>query len=74
MRLSRGVPCIAAALLAGVLSQPTPATAAAVHEQPCARQEGVRVPGAAFQRSACLADLTTAGLAGTPRTWPTRQD
>ncbi len=74
MCLSRGVPFIAAVLLAGVLSRPTPAAATAVDEQQCARQEGVGVPGAAFQQSACLADLTTAGLAGTPTpTWPTRQ-
>jgi hypothetical protein len=31
------------------------------------------VPGAAFQRSACLADLTTTGLAGTPYTDPADQ-
>ncbi|MFE7270898.1 tannase/feruloyl esterase family alpha/beta hydrolase [Streptomyces sp. NPDC057623] len=69
MRLSRGVPFIAAMLLAGALGGPGPvAAAAAVDEQHCARQEHVRVPGAAFQRSACLADLTTAGLAGTPYT------
>ncbi|WP_031486053.1 tannase/feruloyl esterase family alpha/beta hydrolase [Streptomyces bicolor] len=68
MRLSRGIPFIVAALLAGALSRPTPVAATPVGEHHCARQERVRVPGAAFQQSACLADLTTAGLAGTPYT------
>ncbi|MFI7412676.1 tannase/feruloyl esterase family alpha/beta hydrolase [Streptomyces sp. NPDC049627] len=68
MRLSRGVPFVAATLLAGALSWPTPAAAMSVGQQHCARQERVRVPGAALQQSACLTDLTTAGLAGTPYT------
>ncbi|WP_369269549.1 tannase/feruloyl esterase family alpha/beta hydrolase [Streptomyces sp. R11] len=68
MRLSRGVPLLTATLLAGVLSWPTPVAATAVGEQHCARQERIRVPGAAFQQSACLPDLTTSGLAGTPYT------
>ncbi|AZQ33111.1 tannase/feruloyl esterase family alpha/beta hydrolase [Streptomyces cyaneochromogenes] len=68
MRLSRGVPFVAATLLAGALSWPTPVAAKGVVEHHCTRQERVRVPGAAFQQSACLADLTTAGLAGTPYT------
>ncbi|MFF5480334.1 tannase/feruloyl esterase family alpha/beta hydrolase [Streptomyces sp. NPDC012935] len=68
MRLSRGLPFLTAALLAGSLSWPTPVAATAVGEQHCARQERARVPGAAFQQSACLPDLTTSGLAGTPYT------
>ncbi|MDC0768661.1 tannase/feruloyl esterase family alpha/beta hydrolase [Streptomyces sp. HD] len=68
MRLSRGVPFVTAALVAGVLSWPTPVVAKAVGERHCPRLERVRVPGAASQQSACLADLTTTGLAGTPYT------
>ncbi|MEU5519981.1 tannase/feruloyl esterase family alpha/beta hydrolase [Streptomyces sp. NPDC052079] len=66
MRPSRGVPLLAAVLAAATLSAPTPAGAAG--DGHCARQEQVRVPGAAHQRTACLTDLTTAGLAGTPYT------
>ncbi|MGV9456473.1 tannase/feruloyl esterase family alpha/beta hydrolase [Streptomyces sp. NPDC003635] len=65
MRLTRGVPFVAAALTAAALSSPAPAGATAAVDGHCER---VRVPGAAFQRSACLADLTTTGLAGTPYT------
>ncbi|MGW1957096.1 tannase/feruloyl esterase family alpha/beta hydrolase [Streptomyces sp. NPDC001920] len=68
MRLSRCVPFAAATLLAGALGWPAPATAAAGGTHHCAGHEQVRVPGAAFQRSACLPDLTTTGLAGTPYT------
>ncbi|MBZ9641149.1 tannase/feruloyl esterase family alpha/beta hydrolase [Streptomyces sp. PSKA30] len=72
MRPSRGVPSVAAALAAAIvaaaLSAPTPAAAAGVGDSHCERQERVRVPGAEFQRTACLADLTTTGLAGTPYT------
>ncbi|NUT28133.1 MAG: tannase/feruloyl esterase family alpha/beta hydrolase, partial [Streptomyces sp.] len=68
MRLSRGVPFVAAALVAGVLSWPTPVAAKPVGERHCPHLERVRVPGAAFQQSACLADLATTGLAGTPYT------
>ncbi|MFJ9751648.1 tannase/feruloyl esterase family alpha/beta hydrolase [Streptomyces chartreusis] len=68
MRLSRAVPFVAATLLAAALSGPTPATAATVGERHCAGQDRVRVPGAALQQSACLPDLTTAALAGTPYT------
>ncbi|MFE9774473.1 tannase/feruloyl esterase family alpha/beta hydrolase [Streptomyces sp. NPDC005931] len=67
MRPSRGVPLLAVALTAAALTAPHPAATAAGDEH-CARQERVRVPGAAHQRSACLADLTTTGLAGTPYT------
>ncbi|MCZ4603661.1 tannase/feruloyl esterase family alpha/beta hydrolase [Streptomyces sp. Lzd4kr] len=68
MRLSRAVPFVAATLLAAAVSGPTPATAASVGERHCASQDRVRVPGAALQQSACLPDLTTAALAGTPYT------
>ncbi|MFE6551608.1 tannase/feruloyl esterase family alpha/beta hydrolase [Streptomyces sp. NPDC057746] len=64
MRLSRSVLLFAAALLASTLGGP----ASAVGGDPCGRQEKVRVPGAAFQQSACLEDMTTAALAGTPYT------
>lgn len=66
MRPSRGVPLLVAVLAAAALTAPAPAGAAG--DGHCARQEHVRVPGAAHQRSACLTDLTTAGLAGTPYT------
>ncbi|MFA3878657.1 tannase/feruloyl esterase family alpha/beta hydrolase [Streptomyces sp. MMCC 100] len=68
MRLSRGVPFLAAALTAVALTGPSPTAAAADAGTHCARKEHVRVPGAAVQRSACLGDLTTTGLAGTPYT------
>ncbi|WP_318217513.1 tannase/feruloyl esterase family alpha/beta hydrolase [Streptomyces sp. SCL15-6] len=67
MRLSRAVPLLAAAMTAAALTGPSPAGAAEGGEH-CARQERVRVPGAALQQRACLADLTTTGLAGTPYT------
>ncbi|GGJ68840.1 tannase/feruloyl esterase family alpha/beta hydrolase [Streptomyces brasiliensis] len=66
MRLSRTIPFIAATVMAAALSWPAPAGAAdGAH---CARQDAVQAPGAAFQQSACLSDLTTTGLAGTPYT------
>lgn len=68
MRLSRAVPFVAATLLAAAVSGPTPATATSVGARHCADQDRVRVPGAAFQQSACLPDLTTTALAGTPYT------
>lgn len=68
MRLSRAVPFVAATLLAAAVSGPTPATATPFGERHCADQDRVRVPGAALQQSACLPDLTTAALAGTPYT------
>ncbi|MEV5883888.1 tannase/feruloyl esterase family alpha/beta hydrolase [Streptomyces sp. NPDC052020] len=70
MHLTRGVPCAIAALVAATLTGPAAAanTAGGGGGDHCARQERVRVPGAALQRSACLPDLTTAGLAGTPYT------
>ncbi|MFI8189454.1 tannase/feruloyl esterase family alpha/beta hydrolase [Streptomyces sp. NPDC085946] len=66
MRPSRVLPLLAAALTAGALTAPARATADG--DGPCARLDQVRVPGAARQRTACLDDLTTAGLAGTPYT------
>ncbi|MFI7347492.1 tannase/feruloyl esterase family alpha/beta hydrolase [Streptomyces sp. NPDC049936] len=74
MRLSRGVPFLAAALTAVTLTGPAPAaTAAAETGGHCARLERARVPGAALQRGACLDDLTTTGLAGTRYTDPADQ-
>lgn len=66
MRPIRGVPLFAA-LLAGltVVGPAAPAGADAGSHAPCARQDRLRVPGAAHQETACLPDLTTAGLAGT---------
>ncbi|MET9437067.1 tannase/feruloyl esterase family alpha/beta hydrolase [Streptomyces sp. NPDC006551] len=66
MRLIRGVPLLAA-LLAGltVVGPAAPAGADTGSPAPCARQDRLRVPGAAHQETACLPDLTTAGLAGT---------
>lgn len=74
MRLSRGFP-LAAALMAAAVISPAPASAAAGAGTGghCAHQERVRVPGAAFQQTACLPDLTTTGLAGTPYTDPNDQ-
>ncbi|UXY23335.1 tannase/feruloyl esterase family alpha/beta hydrolase [Streptomyces cynarae] len=69
MRLSRRVALCAAALLVSAL----PGRAAAGDGGHCKPQERIRVPGAAFQQSACLEDMTTAGLAGTPYTDMTDQ-
>ncbi|MFB7328159.1 tannase/feruloyl esterase family alpha/beta hydrolase [Streptomyces sp. NPDC056190] len=81
MRLSRGFPLVAAALMAAAVTSPAPATAASSTGTGtgtgtgghCAHQERVRVPSAAFQQTACLPDLTTTGLAGTPYTDPNDQ-
>ncbi|MGW8365745.1 tannase/feruloyl esterase family alpha/beta hydrolase, partial [Streptomyces wedmorensis] len=69
MRLFPGVPLIAA-LLTGVtaLAPASPAGAAEEAAAHCARQDRLHVPGAEHQETACLRDLTTAGLAGTPYT------
>ncbi|MFF3607749.1 tannase/feruloyl esterase family alpha/beta hydrolase [Streptomyces sp. NPDC002463] len=69
MRLFPGVPLFAA-LLTGVtvLAPASPAGAEAPAAAHCARQDRVQVPGAERQQSACLDDLTTTGLAGTPYT------
>ncbi|WP_338693994.1 tannase/feruloyl esterase family alpha/beta hydrolase [Streptomyces sp. Q6] len=68
MRLPRYVPLVATALLALAASGPQAAQADAPSAAHCAHQEHARVPGAEFQRRACLDDLTTAGLAGTAYT------
>ncbi|MGW4047403.1 tannase/feruloyl esterase family alpha/beta hydrolase [Streptomyces sp. NPDC004721] len=77
MRLSRGFPLVAAALMAAAVTSSAPATAASSTGTGtgwhCAHQERVRVPGAAFQQTACLPDLTTTGLTGTPYTDPNDQ-
>ncbi|MFE4415991.1 tannase/feruloyl esterase family alpha/beta hydrolase [Streptomyces sp. NPDC056821] len=77
MRLSRGFPLVAAALMAAAITSRAPATAASSTGTGsgghCAHQERVRVPGAAFQQAACLPDLTTTGLTGTPYTDPNDQ-
>jgi hypothetical protein len=73
MRLSRGVPLLAAAVVAAALTGPAPAAGAA-QDGPCGHpKKRVHVPGAAVQRGACLPDLTTTGLAGTPYTDPADQ-
>ncbi|WP_405662633.1 tannase/feruloyl esterase family alpha/beta hydrolase [Streptomyces sp. NBC_00079] len=68
MRPSRGAPLVTAALVAAALAGPAPAEASVLGGDHCAHQQRLHVPGAAFQRSTCLPDLTTAGLAGTPYT------
>ncbi|MFG3367314.1 tannase/feruloyl esterase family alpha/beta hydrolase [Streptomyces sp. NPDC090032] len=71
MRVSGTVPLVATAVLALAVSGPAPAGAAAQSSgggAHCARQERVHVPGAALQQTACLDDLTTSALAGTPYT------
>ncbi|MFF5498560.1 tannase/feruloyl esterase family alpha/beta hydrolase [Streptomyces aquilus] len=77
MRVSRGVPVVAPAVVAtaltAALALPTPAVGAGVEAGHCAHPERTRVPGAAFQQSACLADLTTTGLTGTAYTDPADQ-
>ncbi|KKZ68965.1 prolyl oligopeptidase family serine peptidase, partial [Streptomyces showdoensis] len=67
MRPSQGVPLLAA-LLTGLTVLGPAAPAGAQVPGHCARQERLQVPGAERQESACLPDLTTAGLAGTPYT------
>ncbi|MFI1165772.1 tannase/feruloyl esterase family alpha/beta hydrolase [Streptomyces sp. NPDC020801] len=68
MCLSRSVPLVAAAVMAAAVMWPAPATAGNGAGGHCAHQGRLRVPGAAFQQSACLPDLTTTGLAGTAYT------
>ncbi|MFC8708729.1 tannase/feruloyl esterase family alpha/beta hydrolase [Streptomyces sp. NPDC057197] len=68
MRLSRGVPLATAALLTGVAAWPAPVAAATGADDHCGHGGRLRVPGAAFVQTACLPDLTTTGLAGTPYT------
>ncbi|MER7959799.1 tannase/feruloyl esterase family alpha/beta hydrolase [Streptomyces sp. NPDC096030] len=71
-RLFRGVPLLTALLTALTVVGPAvpagavPAGAESGPARPgCAGVHRVDVPGAAYQETACLADLTTAGLAGT---------
>lgn len=69
--LTRGVPksvplLAAAALVLGAAAVPAGAQAATAGH--CARLDQVVVPGAALAQRACLPDLTTTGLAGTPYT------
>ncbi|MFE0648720.1 tannase/feruloyl esterase family alpha/beta hydrolase [Streptomyces sp. NPDC059534] len=69
MRLFPGV-SLFAALLTGVTVL-APAGSAGAEDGAvahCARQDRLHVPGAEHQQAACLEDLTTAGLAGTPYT------
>ncbi|MEU8526409.1 MULTISPECIES: tannase/feruloyl esterase family alpha/beta hydrolase [Streptomyces] len=73
MRPFRGVPLLTAFLAALTAVGPASPVGAAEAGPPnaaahCARQDRVRVPGADRQVTACLPDLTTAGLAGTPYT------
>ncbi|WP_406864861.1 tannase/feruloyl esterase family alpha/beta hydrolase [Streptomyces sp. HUAS MG47] len=72
MRPFRGVPLLTALLAALTVVGPASPVGAAEAGPPepghCARQDRVRVPGAEHHRLACLPDLTTAGLAGTPYT------
>ncbi|MFD0071353.1 tannase/feruloyl esterase family alpha/beta hydrolase [Streptomyces sp. NPDC127166] len=80
MRLFPGVPLFAALLTGVTVLAPaspagakapaaaSPAGAEAPAAAHCARQDRVQVPGAERQQSACLDDLTTTGLAGTPYT------
>ncbi|MFD7919414.1 tannase/feruloyl esterase family alpha/beta hydrolase [Streptomyces sp. NPDC059740] len=64
MRKPRTGPLLLGITVALVVAVPrTPA--AAVPDGGCGGRESVRVPGARFQQEACLADLTTAGTAGT---------
>ncbi|MBT2526504.1 tannase/feruloyl esterase family alpha/beta hydrolase [Streptomyces sp. ISL-99] len=68
MRPSRGVPLVAALLMALTTVGSAGAEARAPEAGPCARQDRPAVPGPVHQRVACLPDLTTAGLAGTAYT------
>ncbi|MEU5216770.1 tannase/feruloyl esterase family alpha/beta hydrolase [Streptomyces sp. NPDC020807] len=72
MRLFPGVPLITALLTGVTVLAPASTAGAASDAGPfpahCARQDRLHVPGAEHQESACLADLTTRGLAGTPYT------
>ncbi|MEU8522755.1 tannase/feruloyl esterase family alpha/beta hydrolase [Streptomyces sp. NPDC048577] len=69
MRPIRGVSLLTALLTALALLAPAaPAGAEDAGAPSCAHRDRLRVPGAEVQRSACLTDLTTAGLAGTAYT------
>ncbi|MEV6423788.1 tannase/feruloyl esterase family alpha/beta hydrolase [Streptomyces sp. NPDC051662] len=76
MRLSRGIPVLTALLLGLSSMGPAGAMGAAPPDRAdthCARQHRLEVPGAGHQRTACLGDLTTTALAGTPYTDPADQ-
>ncbi|TXS32447.1 tannase/feruloyl esterase family alpha/beta hydrolase [Streptomyces sp. ms191] len=68
MRPIRGVPLLAALLTGLTVLGPAAPAGAEGGGPSCARQELLRVPGAERQQTACLGDLTTAGLAGTAYT------
>lgn len=71
MRLSRGIPILAALLMGLSSIGPAGAMGAAPPDRAdghCARQHRLDVPGAGHQQNACLGDLTTTALAGTPYT------
>ncbi|MFD7811572.1 tannase/feruloyl esterase family alpha/beta hydrolase [Streptomyces sp. NPDC059785] len=69
MRTFRRVPLHTAVATALALTGAAPAAATAPRDGGhCGGYETVRVPGAAHQRSACLGDLTTSTLSGTPYT------
>ncbi|MFF9479708.1 tannase/feruloyl esterase family alpha/beta hydrolase [Streptomyces sp. NPDC014733] len=59
---------LAGLALAACTTGLTPAHARAADAPACTRAARVTVPGAAHERRACLPDLTTAALAGTPYT------
>ncbi|MFE3137686.1 tannase/feruloyl esterase family alpha/beta hydrolase [Streptomyces scopuliridis] len=72
MRVRTGVTVLAALLLAvtatGAAPAPVPASEASTAPAHCGARERVSVPGAEFQTTACLPDMTTAALAGTQYT------
>ncbi|BCJ33984.1 hypothetical protein Athai_14870 [Actinocatenispora thailandica] len=65
-RTRRGLATGAAVLVAAVLAAPVPAGAA----EHCPGADRARVPGAQYQISACLPDLTTAGTVASGHTDP----
>ncbi|MEV6106131.1 tannase/feruloyl esterase family alpha/beta hydrolase [Streptomyces sp. NPDC051940] len=65
MRSRAGLALLSAALLALTATASAPAIGASPG---CAGEDRVHVPGAELQTTACLADLTTSALAGTPYT------
>ncbi|MFE4534634.1 tannase/feruloyl esterase family alpha/beta hydrolase [Streptomyces scopuliridis] len=72
MRVRTGVTVLAAMLMAvtatGAAPAPVPASEAGAAPSHCGARERVSVPGAEFQTTACLPDLTSAALAGTQYT------
>jgi hypothetical protein len=68
VRTSRTVPLLATTLLLVAASGSQAFGGAPAPGAHCAGQERTRVPGAELQQQACLADLTTTGLAGTAYT------